>query len=152
NSSITVDTGPFVRRLDAGNRKRLRKAADAGFSARRLPPEDHEAAYRLIATNRARRGFPFSMTWAHVSDMRAVFPDRLLVFGAEQSGQLAAAGICLRIAPAILYVYAWGEAAEALPYSPVTLLAASIYEYSRAEGIALMDLGTSTLEGQPNYG
>jgi hypothetical protein len=152
NSSLSVCADPFVEGLDPGNRKRLRKASEAGYHARTLSPEEHEAAYQLIAANRERRGFPFSMSWAQVMEMRSTFPDRFVVFGVEQSGALAAAGICLRTTPVILYVYAWGEAADAVAFSPVTLLAACIYDYCRAQGVTLMDLGTSTVEGQPNYG
>ncbi len=96
--------------------------------------------------------FPITMTYEAILEMAEAFPDRLVFFAASVGDQMIASSICLRIYPSVLYVFYWGDLPGWEKFSPVSLLADAIYEYGRQTGIRLLDLGTSTNHGVPNYG
>lgn len=152
NCYIVVEGRPLIERLDRGNQKRLRNAVASGYEGFALSEAEHEAGYLVIAANRARRGFPLSMTWQQVAEMRATFPEDFQMVGIRREDAIVAAAICLRTEPEVLYVYAWGEADAMESLSPITLLASTLHDHCRTHGLGTLDLGTSTVEGQPNYG
>ena len=154
NYSIAVDARPLEERVSRGNAKRLRKCRREGVHARSLSIGDLPAVHALLAENRAANGHALSMTAAQIEDMHRLFPDRVLFFGcaAEGRGELAAAAVCMRVAPGVLYVLYWGDRAGYEAFSPVVALAEAIYSHCQEAGIALMDLGTSTAGAEPNEG
>lgn len=152
NYGLPVDQRPFAERLNHANRKRLNKCRREGFSAAAETADALPAVYAVIAENREARGFPITMQLAPLQQMQALFPDTLELYGCRQQGELVAAAICLRLTPGILYVFYWGDRPGYAQYSPVTLLAESLYEDCQRRGIALLDAGTSTLDLQLNPG
>jgi len=155
NFDMTIDDRAFADRIDYGNVKRIRKCAREGFVARTLAPSHHAPAYDLIRDNRARRGYPLTMSVEQMGEMAAAFPDRVHYFGAfcdEAATQWAAAAICMAITPAILYVFYWGDAPDLGSYSPVAFLAAHIHDFAREHGFRLLDAGTASSNGKPNPG
>jgi hypothetical protein len=154
NYDMRVDTRAFLERIDYGNAKRIRKCLREGFSAQKLPQSACAQVHELISANRARRGYPISMSAAQLDEMARLFPGRLHLFGvqAREPASLAAAAVCLALSPGILYVFYWGDSEGMETYSPTVLLAQSIYEFCQASNIALLDIGTATVEGKPNPG
>lgn len=154
NYTLQVDARAFEERVSRGNAKRLRKCRREGFAARRLAADALPQVHALLADNRSANGHVLSMTQAQLADMMALFPNRVLLFGCSPGGseELAAAAVCMRVAPHVLYVLYWGDRAGFESFSPVVPLAESIYSHCRDEGIALMDLGTSTEGAKPNDG
>lgn len=152
NQAIAI-TGAFTDRLDAGNRKQIAKAIRARLTCRPLAPEEYHLAYAVIEANRHKKGHQLSMSWAALWSMCEALPACVRCFGVHRDdGALIAAAICLRINPSVLYVFYWGEIGGVESLSPVTLLANHVYNYCVDERIALLDLGTSTLNGVPNEG
>ena len=152
NQSIDV-TGVFRDHLDAGNRKQLRKAGDAGLTCRALATDEYPEAYAVVEDNRRKKGHALSMTWAALHSMIDALPTRVRCFGVHaRDGAMIASAICLLINPTTLYVFYWGEKAGAESLSPVTLLAQHLFEHCTEHAITLLDLGTSTVKGEPNEG
>jgi hypothetical protein len=155
NYDMRMDNRSFLQRIDYSNVKRIRKCLRMGFVAEKISAADYASAYHVIRENRERNGYPISMTMAQLEEMVAVFPGRLHFFAAypdPQKSRIVAAGVCLALSPAILYVFYWGDAPEMGAYSPIALLASCIYEFSQREGFALLDVGISTLRSEPNQG
>jgi hypothetical protein len=154
NYDMRVDARPFLERIDYGNVKRIRKCLREGFSAQKLPQSACMQVHELISANRARRGYPVSMSAAQLAEMARLFPGRMHLFGvhAGEPARMAAAAVCLSLTPRILYVFYWGDSEDMETYSPTALLAQSIYEFCQSSNIALLDVGTATLEGKPNPG
>jgi hypothetical protein len=155
NYDMRVDARAFLERIDYGNVKRIRKCLREGFSAQKLPQSACAQVHELISANRARRGYPVSMSAAQLAEMDRLFPGRMHLFGVHAAGPaagMAAAAVCLALTPRILYVFYWGDSEGMESYSPTALLAQSIYEFCQSSDIALLDIGTATLEGKPNPG
>jgi hypothetical protein len=117
-----------------------------------LPDDAMPAAYGVIAENRAKKGYSLSMSLEALHAMADRFPGAVRCAGVHAEGELIAASICIAVNPTTLYVFYWGEIPGAERRSPVTLLAGGLYEYCAREGFALLDVGTSTLAGEPNHG
>lgn len=152
NQAISLGRHSFSACGTYANRKRLAKAAREGVSASLLEPALHEAAYGVLLESRRKKNYSLSMSWPQVQEMLAGFPGAVHVFGAFLKGEMIAAALCVQVNPAILYVYAWGEKPGVERLSPVTVLAGRIYHFARAEGCRMLDLGTSSIQGELNQG
>lgn len=155
NFSMLIDSRDFINRIDYGNVKRIRKAAREGFMCEKADLSLLPAIHQLIAENRERQGIVVSMTLDQLRLMAEIFPERLHLFAVYRDADrkfMAAAAVCLLLATDVLYVFYWGESDGMRSYSPVAMLASSIYSFSLQEGITLLDVGISTVNGNPNYG
>jgi len=117
-----------------------------------LTPESYREAYEVIVKNREAKGFPITMSFDSILQMVEVFPGKLTFFGAFQEAKMIAASICVSVNSSILYVFYWGDLPGYERFSPVSLLAESIYGHARQRGFRFIDFGTSTKDGVPIYG
>ena len=152
NYSMAVDTIPFEEKIDYGNLKRLKKCRRENLEVRQLSASEVKQAYEVISENRTRRGFPITMSWDALNEMMNAISNSIVCFGVFQQEKMVASAICIPVNPKILYVFYWGEVSGMESLSPVTLLAERIYRYCLENKIELLDIGTSTVKGIPNYG
>ncbi len=136
--------------LSESNAKRLRKIRRMGFATLDASLEE---AYPLIAENRARKGRPMSMSLESLQQMLDRIPGSVFCYQvlAPVNGPVAAA-ICIDISRDIRYVFMWGDAPDMESYSPIIMLADHIYFRATMDCKTLLDVGTSTEDGMPNYG
>lgn len=152
NYALIVDDNCFYYKINYANKKRLNKCLRENFFAQKLETEFYQEAYFVILENRNRKGFSFSMSYEDILKMYKAFPDSFLFFGVFKQGVLVASSMCVVINSAIIYVFAWGDVDRMQSYSPITLLAAHIYEYAQKNSFKIMDIGTATSQGEPNLG
>lgn len=152
NQSLDISATPLSERMSHGNLKRLRKCEREGLTAQQLPASALGDVYDTLAANRAGKGHAMSMTLAQLQTMADTFPDAVLLFGCRDGERLAAAALCLRLSAAVLYVFYWGDQPGYAQWSPVVPVADAIYRYGQDHGVALLDVGTSTLDREPNFG
>lgn len=152
NYTASMAGPPLAERMNHGNRYRMRKGERAGLAPTLLPIDALDAVHSTIAANRAAKGYPLSMTLGQLGEMAATFPEEMLLFGIPVGDELAAAALCLKVTPDVLYVFYWGDRPGYSAQGPVVTLAAAIAEHCRANGIGLIDAGTSTVGAEPNPG
>lgn len=133
--------GGFEESLSKSNRKIYRNSL---YIKKDITIEN---AYRLIQESRKRKGRDLSMSFEQVDKMHKAVGFHVFSVGTP-SGYYGAA-LCLLVRPDILYVYAWGDG---VGKSPTVKLAGIIYDYCKANGIRMMDIGTSTVNGVPDEG
>jgi hypothetical protein len=117
-----------------------------------LTPEERAEGFDVLAESRARRDLPLTMTLADLEEMTQTFPDRVFWMGAFLSGELVGVMIMLRVRSDVLYIAYPGERTHALRLSPVTFMVDEAYRLSQSLGIALLDYGTSSIDGAPLEG
>jgi hypothetical protein len=152
NHSLQVDTRGLGERMSYGNLKRLRKCEREGLVAEQLPLNTLAAVYDTLAANRTINGHVMSMTLAQLQTMADSFPDAMVLFGVSDGDRLAAGGLCLHLGAGVLYVFYWGDRPGYSSLSPVVCVAEAIYRYCQQKGLRLLDVGTSTVDGEPNHG
>lgn len=152
NHSLEIDARSFLERVSYGNVKRFRKCQRDGLIAKQLPASELPQVYETLAINRASKGHSVSMTLSEIQTMVDTFPEDLCLFGCPHGDHLAAAAVCLRLSPYVLYVLYWGDRPEYASHSSVVTVADAIYRYGQSQGIKILDVGTSTLDSTPNLG
>jgi len=155
NYEITLNDTSFLDRIAHGNRKRIQKTLREGFFCNHESFASLPKIHQLIAENRLRLGVPMSMSVDQLNHMAMVFPERLHLFAVYRDSilkEMVAAAVCLEISQDILYVFYWGDIDGMRNYSPIALLASYIYEFGVSRGMTVLDVGTSTVNGEPNHG
>lgn len=155
NYDMRVDSRLFDERVDYGNVKRIRKARREGFISERVAAALLPSLHELLEKNRARMGLTISMSLAQLAEMLDLFPEKFHMFATYRDASrqdLVAAAVSIELAPGVLYVLYWGDADDMRSYSPIAMLASTIYEFCVQQGFTLLDVGISTVNGLPNHG
>lgn len=152
DQSLEVTPLPLAERMDYANLKRLRKCRREGLAAQALPASALAAVYDTLAANRAAKGRGLSMTLPELQVMADRFPQAMRLFGCRDGERLIAAALCLRLSARVMQVVYWGHEPGYSALSPVVMLAEAIYAECQATGAGLLDLGTSTVDIEPDFG
>jgi RimJ/RimL family protein N-acetyltransferase len=111
---------------------------------------DIELVYNVIATNREVRGFPLRMTLEQVKEtIKTINCDTFIVQLEEVT---IASAVIFHITPKIVQVIYWGDIPDYSALKSMNFLAYKIFEYYKQTNIEIIDIGTSTENGIPNYG
>lgn len=147
------DTGAAYRAsLKAPARRALRHAEREPFQYRLAATDgDFAVGYDLIAANRARRGYPLRLSLDYLLALRADFGDRIRFFTLHHDETPVAAALLYRLRPDIELVEYWGDHHD-LDRSPMNRLAEEVCSRAIDEGVRLVDLGISSVDGEPNDG
>lgn len=142
----TPTTDAYLAALKSPARRALNhlRALDTGFAE-----VTDEAGWRdghaLLTENRAAKDRQLSLDADYLLAARTALPGVLRMFALTHAGAPIAVATIYVVAPGCWYVYAWGDARHELPRSPMNLLGLRVIEAALAEGVHLIDLGTSTV-------
>ena len=142
----------FESALDEWEVRKLKQAEDHGLIFSTADPGRLEDVYNFIFACREERGQSLSLSYDELMKVVAVFPDRFSLHQVTDNDQLAAAAIVIKINNQILYNFYSAHASVYDALSPVVLLMKGLYGFCSANEIQLLDLGTSALDGKPNFG
>ncbi len=147
-----TDRDAYRSSLKAPARRALRHADDADWDHRLAVTDDEFAVgYDVIAANRATRGHPLRLSLDYLLRLRHDLGDRIRFFVLHHAGTPVAAALLYRLRPDIELVEYWGDHHD-LPRSPMNRLAEEVCGRAIEEGIRLLDLGISSVHGEPNHG
>ena len=153
NHTLVVDEKPLIEKMMRNNKKRLNKCERENFVFEQVTSnEDIETVYQTIKENREGKGYKVSMSLEQILAMYKLFPGSIYFFKASQAANCAAASICMKLNNDTLYVFYWGDKQGFEQYSPVAYLANGIYKFAQQQNFKLIDAGTSSIKGQPNFG
>jgi hypothetical protein len=144
----TTGTGKIFHRSE---RRKLGKANEAGFTFKKLPNESLQDVYTFIHRCRNEKGYALSMPFSDLREAISRFPERYLLFGVFQHDQMAAASITIQVKTKVLYDFYHDHDAAFDHFSPVVLLVEGLYNFCCWNNIELIDVGTSAVEGLPNF-
>jgi hypothetical protein len=148
---IRINDQPFVEGIRNSERLRLRQGQGAGFVFQQLSSDRLSDVYRFISGCHRNKGYHVSITEEELQQAQAAFPLHYLLFAILQSSVLVAASVCIRIDQHTLYNFIANHEKEFNQLSPPVMLTEGIYEYCRQNQVSLLDMGTSALEGKPNF-
>jgi hypothetical protein len=151
SSGIKVDAINFEDKIEAWERRKLKQAKAKGITCKSLPITQLATVYDFILQCRRQRGNALSMTLDELSRTIASFRESFFLFAAFQDKELAAASISIQVRPDILYNFYSAHLRKFDTLSPMVLLMNHMYKFCRAHQFELLDLGTSAINGQPNF-
>lgn len=148
---IPVGDEPFTAGIRHSERLRIRQTQKADFTFRLLPMEKAGEVYQFISACHVEKGYKLSITMADLQKTVTQFPDRCVLSGVYHDQRMVAASVSIRIYRNILYNFLVNHEKQYNSLSPALLLMEGIHRYCKENSIALFDLGTSALEGKPNF-
>lgn len=142
----------FVSGISQTEKQALSKGALAGLHFRLIDIGKLEDVYTFIARCHHRKGYLMSMTFADLLTTVQKFEDRFILSGAFDQQTMVAASIAIRVSNNVLYNFYMDHDSAYDKISPVLILLEGLYSYCKGRSIRIMDLGTSALDGKPNFG
>ncbi len=148
---MSINEASFADRIDSWERRKLRQATQADLRFEPLPLKKLESVFHFINQCRQERGQSLSMSLTALSEVVADLSKYFLLFGVYHRREMVAASISIRVRKDILYNFYSAHSRQSDSLSPVVLLIQGIYEWCRDHRFRLLDLGTSALDGKPNF-
>ena len=141
----------YEAHLHPSERRRLHKCRRLGLHFEQEPAYLLPLAYEFIARCRQERGQYLSLPLERVQALFRAFPREHFLFSVrEPDGQWAALTIAIQVSEQVLYNFYPASPLRCNSLSPVVLLNEGLHAFARASSMAVLDLGTSTLDTGPN--
>jgi len=148
---ISVNAIPLTRKMRPNKKRVLWQGQKAGLVYKKLPLINLKEIYFFLEACRKEKGQTLSMTLTGLGKTIEAIPKSFFLVGVYLQDQLIAASVCIRVSQSIVYTFYLGHFHQYDKISPVVFLINSLYDWCSRHGIALLDLGTSTLDGKPNF-
>ena len=151
SSGIKIDHINFEEKIEAWEKRKLKQSKAKGLIGKSLPIRELEKVYNFILKCRQQRGQSLSMTWEELDETVNTFKESFFLFGTFFQKELTSASIAIQVNPSILYSFYAGHLKKFDSLSPVVLLTSGMYKFCGTHNFQLLDLGTSAIDGQPNF-
>jgi hypothetical protein len=149
SSIIPVDGNSFEKRIKVSELQKLRKAAQL-FSFEIVSSDRAKEIYSFIQKCRREKDQKLSMIFSDLKNVIAEFPENFFFYRVYDDSGTAAAAIVIKTSREILYTFYYAHARRFDKVSPVVFLISKLYEGAQEEGIEMIDLGTSMVNGKIN--
>lgn len=149
---IPVTNANYTSLLSDWEKRKLKQAKLEELSFEETDTYQLSAIYTFIEKCRAGKGYKLSMSLAQLEALQNTFPNALKLFASRKQNELVAACIALEVSSNILYTFYYDHAEVFARCSPVVFLMEGVYSYCQHRSYTLLDLGTSNLAFQPNFG
>ncbi|WP_173808584.1 hypothetical protein [Hymenobacter caeli] len=141
----------YAAGLHPSERRRLHKCARHGL----VVEQEHRwflpRAHAFLSACRQERGQAPPLPLARLEALFEAFPDDHFLFSVRgPGGEWAALAVAVRVSERVLYNFYPASPLSQNALSPVVLLNEGLHAFGRASGMAVLDLGTSTLPTGPN--
>lgn len=150
-SFIEIASESVEKRFNNSTRYNLRRARREGLRFEKLSNERSRVVYDFLEEHQRQKGYALSMSFDLFRRSLDTFPAAYNLFGMFSEQSLVAGAITVRVNTNILYNYVHSHDRQFDHLSPVVALVAGICDYCRSEQIRLLDMGTSAVNGQPDF-
>ena len=151
SSGIRIERVSFETKIESWEKRKLKQAREHGVHFKNLSLNQLEMVYEVILKCREQRGHSLSMTLPELKETVEKFRDDFILSGAFLQKELIAASIAIRVHPEILYNFYSGHLKKYDSISPMVTITAGLYKFCGQNNIHLLDLGTSAVNGRPNF-
>lgn len=133
-------------------RNQLHQAQKLQYTFEELTPTPANIArvYDVIVRNHASRGFPVNMALESVVNTAPVVNAQFFVLAL--SGTDVAAAQIHNPVPGVAQVIYWGDVPGYASCRPMNMLAYRLFSLYQSRGYRIVDIGISSVDGEPNYG
>ncbi|MDX2305578.1 MAG: hypothetical protein NW226_22405 [Microscillaceae bacterium] len=150
---IPVSDQDFESQIHLSEKRRLKKLKNNGFYFHPISDPDLGEVYDFVRKARLRKGFPVSLTELQFRQLFAHFPHEFKVFVVEDSlGNQAALTVAVVVNQRILYNFYPADHIDYQEFSPTVMLNEGLYDFAQKQHFEILDLGISTVQGEPNPG
>lgn len=147
---ISVSVDPFRERIHRRKKRKLEQSRCDALRFVKLEGSALKQVYEFIAGCRKRKDYRLSITLMELTRFVNRFPNDYLLFGVFYDDKIVAASVTIRVHNRALYHFISDHVHEIGALRPGLILMEGIYNYCFSDGISILDLGTSTLDGKPD--
>ncbi len=151
SSGIRIDKLTFDEKIETWEKRKLKQAKAKGVTFKLLGFDDLPEVYTFILKCREQRRHALSMSLAELEETAKEFKSDFVFSGAFLRREMIAGSIAIKVHRQVLYNFYSGHLKKFDSLSPMVTLLAGLYRYCERQHISLLDLGTSALDGQPNF-
>ncbi|HEX5171146.1 MAG TPA: GNAT family N-acetyltransferase [Cyclobacteriaceae bacterium] len=141
----------FVLHLSRTKKRKFRQLDKSQLTFKTFALSELENVFKFIQRCRVERRYSLSIDWDTLSRTVSTFGDRFFLFGILDRTEIAAATISINVGNKILYNFQPAHLKKYDGSSPMLMLLSGMHQFCRENGYDLLDLGTSSLEGFPNF-
>jgi hypothetical protein len=152
SSCIVVNPSSLFQVMSSWEKRKVGQIRKSSLRFSAIPVAKIKEVFEFISSCREERKQKLSLTYPQMKTVSDNFPDQFCLFGVYDNNALAAASISIMVNKSILYNFYSAHSKQYDALSPVVRLMEGIYEHCQVEKIRLIDLGTSALNGRPNFG
>jgi hypothetical protein len=151
-SAVLVADKPFDELSHQWEKRKVRHTKTTDLRLKHHPAEDLEILYNLIFECRQKKGYSSSMTFEDLQRIVNTFPDRFVLTSIHKNEEMVAASVSIQLNRRVLYHFYSDHIRPISELNPTIFLIKGLYEYALKNNIEIVDLGTSSLDGYPNFG
>jgi len=151
SACIEVNPNSLYQVMSSWEKRKAGQIRKSNLRFSVVPVNKIKDVFDFISSCREERRQTLSMNYGQMKTVSDQFADRFVLFGMYDNNALAAASISIYVNKHILYNFYSAHARQYDSLSPVVRLMEGIYEFCQTEKIQLIDLGTSALQGRPNF-
>lgn len=151
SACIEVSPTALYDVMSSWEKRKSGQVRRTGLRFSTIPVTRIKEVFDFISSCREERKQGLSMNYGQMKTVCDHFPDKFCLFGIYENNALAAASISILVNSKILYNFYSAHAKQYDALSPVVRLMEGIYEFCQGEKIRIIDLGTSALQGRPNF-
>ena len=142
----------FEANLDRSARKNFHNARQYPFEFQKLErtPENITRAYTVIRGNRESKGYALQMSLDGVLQTAPVVGAEFFMMSLD--GADVAAAMVYPVTEGINQVIYWGDAPGYADCRAMNYFTYKVFEHYFQQGLKVLDIGPSSVEGIPNYG
>ena len=142
----------FEANLDRSARKNFHNARQYPFEFQKLErtPENITRAYTVIRDNRESKGYALQMSLDGVLQTAPVVGAEFFMMSLD--GADVAAAMVYPVTEGINQVIYWGDAPGYADCRAMNYFTYKVFEHYFQQGLKVLDIGPSSVEGIPNYG
>lgn len=152
NYQILVDNIDYNKKINSTKKKILNRSLKKNFEFKQMSQDKLKEAYSIIKKNRENKKYKLSMNFSDLKKIFLLFKNNFKLFGVFSELQLIASAFCIRLDKDIFYIFYWAEDENFTNYSPLVFMSSGIYNYCYENGYKILDLGSASIKGVPNYG
>ena len=148
---VPVSDKCFREIIHPRKKRKLNQCYCQGLSFVQLQRSSLPAVYDFIAACRMEKNFKLSLTRHELEKFVDGFPDEYLFFAVYHHKDMVAASVAIRPYPDVLYHFISDHIRKIGALRPALILMEGIYDFCQRANIKFVDLGTSTVDGRPNF-
>jgi hypothetical protein len=142
----------YPEKIKYNAKKNLRISINIGLTFNLCANEEEKIeAYDIIRKNRESRGYPLRMSLEQVLDTIRIIPADFFVVQ-DRSGEKIASSLVFHVSSEIVQVIYWGDLPGYSETKPMNFISYKVFEYYKAAGKKIVDIGPSTENSVPNFG
>jgi hypothetical protein len=148
---IPLDKGDPLMNFHADARRSTKKALREGVQV--TISDDYKAFYNILERNLGmRHNVSPTHTLAELLRLKKLFPNEILLFAAYLKKRMIGGVVIFVANPRVILAFYISHDQDFQKYRPVNLLFYETIRWGRMKGFNYLDLGTFTLDMNPNWG